>query len=94
VRIDNIEISPAQGTGSPLRWEAENLKLSHFRIETVKGASGGKLVSLNGSNGSIQFQFPADEGLYTLRVRYVPEADGKSTFILSAKAPVTETDQK
>jgi len=39
-------------------------------------------------------QFPADEGLYTLRVRYVPEAEGNSTFILSAKAPVAETDEK
>jgi hypothetical protein len=89
-RFDRVEIWPTQGTGSPLRFEAEYMKLDHFRVEAVKGASGGKVVALRGSSGSAQFQFPADDGLYTLKVRYLPDSDGKASFALSVKDPVAE----
>jgi len=86
-RIDNIEITPTAG-GQPLRFEAENMKLSHYRVEKSPFASGGKLIKLeNTSTGTARFEFPGVDGTYTLKVRYVDENDGKASFTISTQDP-------
>lgn len=84
-RYDNVEIIPATG-GFPLRFEAENMKLSRYRVEKNAAASGGKCIILeNNATGTARFEFPGMDGSYTLKVRYVDENDGKATFTVSTQ---------
>jgi hypothetical protein len=86
-RIDNVEITPSDG-GQPLRFEAENMKLSHYRVEKSPFASGGKLITLeNNPTGTARFEFPGVDGSYTLKIRYVDENNGKATFTVSTQDP-------
>ena len=85
-RIDYVDIVPSAG-GQPLRFEAENMKLSGYRSEALPFASRGKLIIANRETGTAQFEFPGVDGAYTLMVRYVDESDGKSTFTISTLAP-------
>ena len=92
-RLDYVEIVPTAG-GQPLVFEAENMKLSHYRVEPVPFASRGKLIKVTGETGTAQFDFPGAAGNYTLKVRYVDESDGKSTFTVSTQEPETTADPK
>ncbi|MBK9989244.1 MAG: hypothetical protein IPP19_00530 [Verrucomicrobia bacterium] len=86
-RIDNIKITPAAG-GQPLRFEAENMKLSHYRVEKTPFASGGKLIKIeNTQTGTARFEFPGVDGSYTLKIRYFDENDGQATFTISTQDP-------
>ncbi len=85
-RLDYVEIIPAAG-GQPLRFEAENMKLSGYRSEALPFASRGKLIIANRELGTAQFEFPGVDGAYTLKVRYVDESDGQSTFTVSIQTP-------
>ncbi len=85
-RIDCVEITPAAG-GQPLLFEAENMKLSGYRAEPVPFASRGKLIIATKEAGTARFEFPGADGTYTLKVRYLDESDGQSTFTVATKAP-------
>ncbi len=85
-RIDCVEIISAQG-GQPLLFEAENMKLSGYRAEPVPFASRGKLIITTKEAGTARFEFPGADGTYTLKVRYLDESDGQSTFTVATKAP-------
>ncbi|MEA5595411.1 DUF4114 domain-containing protein [Rivularia sp. UHCC 0363] len=67
----------------PLRYEAEELTLNGYQVETVKdsGASGGKHISLKGAGqnqGSATGQFEGETGTYQVKVGYYDENDGQS----------------
>ncbi|NJL79822.1 MAG: hypothetical protein HC917_15030 [Richelia sp. SM2_1_7] len=67
----------------PLRYEAEELTLNGYQVETVKGsgASGGKHISLKGTNqnqGSATGTFKGEAGTYQVKVGYYDENDGQS----------------
>ncbi|MBK8476027.1 MAG: hypothetical protein IPL39_06845 [Opitutaceae bacterium] len=85
-RIDYVEILPSAG-GQPLRFEAENMKLSGYRSEPLPFASRGKLILLTHETGTAQFEFPGADDTCTLKVRYVDETDGKATFTVSIQTP-------
>ena len=86
-RYDCVDIIPAAG-GTPLHFEAENMKLSRYRVEKTPYASGGKDIILeNNATGTARFEFPGMDGTYTLKVRYVDENDGKAVFTVSTLDP-------
>jgi len=86
-RYDYIDIVPTAG-GTPLHFEAENMKLSRYRVEKTPFASGGKDIILeNSATGTARFEFPGVDGTYTLKVRYVDENDGKATFSVTTQDP-------
>ncbi|WP_414620913.1 DUF4114 domain-containing protein [Calothrix sp. CCY 0018] len=67
----------------PLRYEAEELTLDGYKVETVKGsgASGGKHISIKGASdnkGSATGTFEAEAGTYQVKVGYYDENDGQS----------------
>ena len=85
--FDNVEIAPMPGTGSPLRFEAEGMKLSGYRVQDAPYASRGKFIALQKSYGSAQFEFPGEDGDYVIRVRYLEETPGKTTLSVSVRNP-------
>ena len=92
-RIDCIDITPSGGSQA-LHFEAENMKLSHYRVEKSPFASGGKDIILsNHSVGDARFEFPGVDGTYTLKIRYVDENDGKATFTVSTQDPEPADDE-
>ncbi|HEU5078680.1 MAG TPA: hypothetical protein VFT72_05680 [Opitutaceae bacterium] len=87
-RLDVVEITPDAG-GPALKFEAEYMTLRHYQRETFAAASGGKLIATRSSSGSARFQFPAEDGSYTIKVRYVDEKDGQSHFAVKLLSPET-----
>ncbi|MFT3828473.1 MAG: hypothetical protein QM691_02085 [Opitutaceae bacterium] len=90
-RLDCVEIAPAGG-GTPLVFEAENMKLSHYRVEAAPFASRGRLILAVDKIAKARFEFPGADGAYTIKVRYVDESDGKATFSLSTREPTPAAD--
>ena len=86
-RFDYIEITPSNRSSPPLRFEAENMRLNHYRPEERVFASGGELIILTQGSGSARFAFPGVAGTYTLTVAYVDETDGQSAFSISITDP-------
>ena len=73
----------ASSNNQPLRYEAEELTLNGYKVETVKGsgASGGKHISLKGASdqkGSATGTFEGEAGIYQVKVGYYDENDGQS----------------
>ncbi|MGB3638560.1 MAG: DUF4114 domain-containing protein, partial [Rivularia sp. (in: cyanobacteria)] len=67
----------------PLRYEAEELTLDGYQVETVKNssASAGKHISLKGASenqGSATGTFEGEAGIYQVKVGYFDENDGQS----------------
>jgi hypothetical protein len=88
-RIDRIEITPAGG-GSPLVFRGEYMKLlGGFGFESAPaGLTTGKLLIARTPVSIAQFQFPGGEGTYTIKVAYLPFADGENTsYVINAKDP-------
>ncbi len=85
--FDCVEIAPMPGTGSPLRFEAENMRLRGYRIQNAPYASHGKFIALQGSFGSAQFEFPGEDGDYVIRVRYLEETPGRTTLSVNVRNP-------
>jgi hypothetical protein len=83
VRFDYLEITPADGSGKPVRYEAEFMRLSGYQIERVSHASGGELIRIQGDQGDARMRFMGAPGVYSLAVRYLDETDGASTFAVS-----------
>jgi hypothetical protein len=93
-RYDCVDITPSAG-GASLHFEAENMKLSRYRVEKSPYASGGKDITLeNNATGTARFEFPGVDGTYTLKVRYVDENDGKATFTVSTQDPEPATSDE
>ncbi|MEM7552978.1 MAG: DUF4114 domain-containing protein [Cyanobacteria bacterium P01_A01_bin.84] len=66
-----------------LRYEAEELNLNGYQVETIKGsgASGGKHISLKGTGQDKGFatgKFTGKTGKYQVKVGYYDENDGQS----------------
>jgi len=89
-RIDYVEIAPADGSGASQRIEAEEMTLANYSLLSNRHASGGKLIQILNSHGTARFPFAGAAGTYAITVRYVDENDGKSSFFVSVKAPVTD----
>jgi hypothetical protein len=90
--FDNVEIAPMPGMGSPLRFEAENMRLKGYRVQNAPYASHGKFIALQGSFGSAQFEFPGEDGDYVIRVRYLEETPGKTTLSVNVRNPEPEPE--
>jgi hypothetical protein len=88
-RLDCVEIIPTAG-GTPLVFEAENMKLNHYRVEPVPFASRGRLILAVDETAKARFEFPGADGSYTIKVRYVDESDGKATFSVATREPESE----
>lgn len=85
--LTNLAPETPVDTGKPepelLRYEAEELTLDGYKVETVKdsGASGGKHISLKGvskNQGSATGIFEGEAGTYQVKVGYYDENDGQS----------------
>lgn len=92
--FDVVEIAPMDGSAPPLRFEAENMRLSRYRAMNAPFASGRRLISLSGAFGMAQFEFPGADGNYLLNVRYVEETDAKTTLTIGVKEPVVHAAPK
>ena len=86
-RFDYIDITPADKSAAPVRFEAENMRLDDYEVEDVAFASGGEVIILREGSGSARFAFPGAAGTYTLTVAYVDETDGQSAFSISITDP-------
>ena len=67
----------------PLRYEAEDLTLDGYQVETVKNssASDNRHISLKGSaenKGSATGRFKGEPGIYQVKIGYFDESDGQS----------------
>ena len=67
----------------PLRYEAEDLTLDGYQVETVKNssASDNRHISLKGSaenKGSATGKFKGEPGIYQVKIGYFDENDGQS----------------
>ena len=85
--VSNPMLETPINTGNPepelLRYEAEELTLDGYQVETVKnsGASGGKHISIKGASenkGSATGTFEGEAGIYQVKVGYFDENDGQS----------------
>ena len=79
---------PPIGSGSPIRIEAESLKLNGYQAvsQKIAQASGGKFISLKTSGedqGTAQGVFRGPAGRYQVRVGYYDENDGRSAATFS-----------
>jgi hypothetical protein len=92
--IDNVEIFPASGAGAPLRFEAENMRLRGYRTQNAAYASRGRMISLVGSTGTAQFEFPGEDGSYRLVVHYMEQTAGKTAITVSVKNPEAAPAEK
>lgn len=92
-RIDYLEIQPVDGSSPSLKFEAEYMKLSRYQVEKSPAASGGKLILTRDRNAVAELQFPAATGNYHLRLHYLDETDGKSTFTVSVEEPTAEANE-
>ena len=86
-RLDYVEIATAAGNSPALKFEAEYMKLSHYEVEKVSVASGGKVIKAQGQSGVAELQFPGVAGDYDLSVHYLDENDGKSAFTVRVEEP-------
>lgn len=82
---DNPPTNPVSTpiNNEPLRYEAEELNLNGYKVETVKNssASAGKHISLKGASnrkGSATGTFEGEAGVYQVKVGYFDENDGQS----------------
>lgn len=89
-RFDYIDITPANKSAAPVRFEAENMRLDNYAVEDVAFASGGELIILQEGSGSARFAFPGAAGTYTLTVAYVDETDGQSAYSISITDPKSQ----
>jgi hypothetical protein len=87
-RLDVVEIIPTGGN-TTLKFEAEGMNLKGYDRQPAAFASGGKIVMAHGNSGTASFQFPAGDGSYTIKVRYVDETDGHSKFSVRLVDPET-----
>ena len=83
-----VNVSSTKIKNDPLHYEAEELNLTGYKVETIKGsdASGGKQISLKetGNNqGAATGTFQGKAGTYQVKVGYYDEDDGQSQAKIS-----------
>ncbi|AFY58386.1 hypothetical protein Riv7116_6028 [Rivularia sp. PCC 7116] len=88
------ESPPTVLNNEPLRYEAEELTLNGYQVETVEGsgASGGKHISLKGTRGNKGFAtgtFNGEAGTYQVEVGYYDENDGQSRAKVTVEEETT-----
>jgi hypothetical protein len=83
--------TPAPGNnasyGNPIRYEAESLSLSNYKLESNAGASGGKRITLANTgnrSGVASGTFNGATGDYIVKVGFFDEADGVSNVTVKA----------
>lgn len=88
-RVDYIELIPVgNGAGGTQRHEAEFMRLANYEIESSEFASGREaIVNAHGGPSTAQLRYNGAAGDYRVRVCYVDENDGTSTFQLSLVHP-------
>jgi len=85
-RLDVIEIT-TDGGGPSLKFEAEYMTLHGFQRESFAEASGRKVIMSHSPSASARFQFPGEDGSYTIKVRYVGQKDAPAHFAVRVLAP-------
>jgi hypothetical protein len=97
---DKIEESVSDTSNIPLeslRFEAENMNLSGYRIEDSNFASNGSVTSLVGQNpdetGLASMTFLGPPGQYTVVIGYVEENDGQASLTVSHNATALDSWQ-
>jgi uncharacterized repeat protein (TIGR01451 family) len=73
---------PTPQPDGSIRYEAENLNLEGYLVERANFASGGQLVALSGTEGSVSTVFEGDAGQYDLDVAAFDEKDGNSPVMV------------
>jgi hypothetical protein len=79
---------------SSVRYEAEQLSLSGFQIESAanSGASGGKQIAIKGGggkSGTATGVFNGSSGTYQVKVGYFDENDGQSSATVTVNGKAT-----
>jgi len=87
-RFDYVDVVPAGG-GQTVRLEAEYMRLHNYRAESVSHASGGEVIIIDGYPSDARTQWSGAAGDYSLKVGYVDENDGASTFAVSRIDPAS-----
>jgi len=83
LELDVSPVPQSDGNLEPLRYEAEELTLDGYQVETVKNssASDNRHISLKGNpenKGSATGRFKGEAGLYKVKIGYFDENDGQS----------------
>lgn len=73
------------------RTEAEAMNLSNYETATRQATSGRQIIQAISRNqgASASYQFTGSDGEYDLRIRYLDETDGRTTFTLIANDVTT-----
>jgi hypothetical protein len=84
-QFDRIEVLPAGGSGAPLVFRPQHMRLTGYRMVDGEGEGSAKRIEARGPIASAQFDFPGGDGDYKVRVHYFADPQGKGTFTLSVK---------
>jgi len=76
-RVDYVDVVAA---ASAVRVQAEAMTKTLYETNTFEGVTGARATST--STGNVRTTFPGGGGVYTVRVRYMDENDGRATFTL------------
>jgi len=71
--------------------EAEDLKLSGYRVDDNDAASGGEVIKLGRGTGEAALKFGAADGTYDLNIAYIDENDGEGTIEILLNGTVVQT---
>ncbi|MBD3319975.1 MAG: hypothetical protein GF350_02665 [Chitinivibrionales bacterium] len=66
----------------PGKTEAEAMTVNNYRLESVAGASSGKVLKLTGESGAAVSEFIGSSASYYVEIGYVDEDDGDCSFML------------
>ena len=99
--IDNVPLKNGstitlgrQGNGG------KNVRFDRVEIITTEGAGAplvfrSEFMKAAGANGIMsQFQFPGADGIYTLKVAYANDPEGKASYAVSVKDPSASGEKK
>jgi pectate lyase len=88
---ESIAAEAGFATAGTVTLEAESMSKSGYSNESNTSASGGKVVKLSGTNGSVTKNFSGITSSYNVSVTYVDQVSGTSTFTLSIAGTVIGT---
>ena len=73
-----------QGPSTPSMafYEAEDMELNGFSIETNSAASGGQLIGLSSNSGTAITTLNVNSGYYDIETAYFDESDGNAVYKL------------
>ncbi|MEQ9124217.1 MAG: hypothetical protein RIM80_16830, partial [Alphaproteobacteria bacterium] len=60
--------------------EAEEMNLSHYKVDDIDAASGGEVIKLKRNEGEASVVFGAEDGAYDVTIAYVDESDGEGSI--------------